>query len=77
MMSIRSLAFFNGSPCAVTGDLVGTDTVTAQGHQPWTGHARSGDFYPATSGDLDLATSGDFFMATDTVPQLVHGPRVR
>jgi hypothetical protein len=50
----------------VTGDLVGTDTVTAQGPQPWTGHARSGDFYPATSGDLDLAPSGDLFMATDT-----------
>jgi hypothetical protein len=52
----------------VTGDLVGTDTVTAQGHRPWTGHARSGDFYLATSGDRDLATSGDFFMATDSVP---------
>lgn len=38
--------------------LVGTDTVTAQGHSPWTGHARSGDFY--------LATIGDFSMATDT-----------
>ncbi len=25
--------------------LVGTDTVTAQGHSPWTRHARSGDFY--------------------------------
>jgi hypothetical protein len=54
----------------VTGDLVGTDTVTAQGPQPWTGHARSGDFYLATSGDLNLATSGDFFMATDSVEGL-------
>jgi hypothetical protein len=25
----------------VTGDLVGTDTVTGQGAQPWTGHSRS------------------------------------
>jgi len=49
----------------VTDDLAGTDTVTAQGLQPCTGHARSGDYYLATSGDLDLATSGDFFMATD------------
>ena len=48
------------------GDLVGTDTVTAQGHSPRTGHARSGDFYLAKNGDLHLATSGDFFMATDT-----------
>jgi hypothetical protein len=43
-MSIRSLAFFNGSPCAVIGDLADTDTVTAQGLQALTGHARSGDF---------------------------------
>ena len=50
------------------GVLVGTDTVTAQGHSPRTGHARNGDFYLAKNGDLHLATSGDFFMATDTAP---------
>ena len=50
----------------------GTDTVTAQGPQTWTGHARSGDFYPAKNGDLHLATSGDFFMATDTLPHLAE-----
>jgi hypothetical protein len=49
------------------GVLVGTDTVTAQGHSPWTRHARSGDFYLAKNGDLHLATNGDFFMATDTL----------
>ena len=48
------------------GDLVGTDTVTAQGPIALTGHARNGDFYLAKNGDLDPATSGDFFMATDT-----------
>jgi hypothetical protein len=53
----------------VLGVLVGTDTVTAQGHSPRTGHARTGDFYPAKNGDLHLATSGDFFMATDTNPE--------
>ena len=47
------------------GVLVSTDTVTAQGHSPRTGHARNGDFYLAKNGDLHLATSGDFFMATD------------
>jgi len=50
----------------VIGDLVGTDTVTAQGGAPRTRHARSGDFYLAKNGDLHLATTGDFFMATDT-----------
>jgi hypothetical protein len=40
--------------------LVGTDTVTAQGHSPRARHARSGDFYLANNGDLHLATSGDF-----------------
>lgn len=64
-MSIRSLAFFNRSPCAVIGDLADTDTVTAQGSQAPTRHARNGDFQLAKNGDLDLATSGDFFMATD------------
>jgi hypothetical protein len=49
------------------GVLVGTDTVTAQGHSPWTRHARSGDFYLAKTGDPLLATSGDFFMATDSI----------
>ena len=57
---MRSLAFFNKGPRAV-GDLVGTDTVTAQGSTARTRHARSGDFYPAKTGDLHLATSGDFF----------------
>jgi hypothetical protein len=57
----------------VIGDLVGTDTVAAQGHSPWTGHARSGEFYPAKNGDLHLATSGDFFMATD-IRQGVSAP---
>ena len=50
----------------MTGDLADTDTVTAQGPQTLTRHARSGDFYLAKDGDLELATSGDFFMATDT-----------
>jgi hypothetical protein len=49
----------------VLGVLVGTDTVTAQGHSPRTGHAKNGDFYLAKNGDLHLATSEDFFMATD------------
>lgn len=48
------------------GVLVGTDTVTAQGHSPWTRHASSGDFYLAKNGDLHPATTGDFFMAMDT-----------
>jgi hypothetical protein len=65
-MSIRSLAFFNRSPCAVDRYLADTDTVTAQGPIALTGHARSGDFYLTKNGDLHLATSGDFFMATDT-----------
>jgi hypothetical protein len=43
----------------VIGDLVGTDTITAQGHSPWARHAGSGDFYLATNGDLHR------FMATD------------
>jgi hypothetical protein len=55
------------------GVLVGTDTVTAQGHSPWTRHARSGDFYLAKTGDPLLATTGDFFMATDTVGEVVPG----
>jgi hypothetical protein len=55
----------------VSGDLVGTDTVTAQGYSPSTGHARSGDFHLATGGDLNLATSGDSSMATDT-PEAGH-----
>jgi len=54
----------------VIGDLVGTDTVTAQGGAPRTRHARSGDFYLAKNGDLHLATTGDFFMATDIDPEL-------
>jgi hypothetical protein len=31
MTSIRSLAFFNGAPCAVFGNRLDTVTVTAQG----------------------------------------------
>ncbi len=63
---MRSLAFFNGgTPARSIRCLVGTDTVTAQGHSPRTGHARNGDFYLATTGDLHPATSGDFLMATD------------
>ncbi|MDT4971645.1 MAG: hypothetical protein QOG22_1788, partial [Pseudonocardiales bacterium] len=54
------------SPVRSIRCLVGTDTVTAQGHSPWTRHAKSGDFYLAKTGDPLLATSGDFFMATDT-----------
>jgi hypothetical protein len=65
-MSIRSLAFFNRSPCAVSGDQADTDTVTAQGLHALTRHARNGDFYLAKNGDLDPATSGDFLTATDT-----------
>src|SRR5271166_5716332 len=65
-MSIRSLAFFNRSPCAVIWYLADTDTVTAQGPQALTRHARNGDFSLAKNGDLDPATSGDFFMATDS-----------
>jgi hypothetical protein len=49
----------------LTGIWLDTDTVTAQGPQTLTRHARSGDFYPAKNGDSDLATNGDFFMATD------------
>ncbi len=64
-MSIRSLAFFNRSPLCGDRYLADTDTVTAQGLQAVTRHARNGDFYLAKNGDLDLATSGDFFMATD------------
>jgi hypothetical protein len=41
-MSIRSLAFFNRSPCAVDRYLA--DTVTAQGLKALTRHARNGDF---------------------------------
>jgi hypothetical protein len=66
-MSIRSLAFFNRSPCAVSGDQADTDTVTAQGLHALTRHARNGDFYLAKNGDLDPATSGDFLTATDTI----------
>jgi hypothetical protein len=43
-MSIRSLSFFNRSPCAVIGAVADTDTVIAQGLQALTGHARNGDF---------------------------------
>src|ERR1700730_6676177 len=65
MMSIRSLADFNGVPWAVLW-LVGTATVTAQGQNSWsTRRARGEDFYLATTGDLDLATTDDFSMATD------------
>jgi hypothetical protein len=60
----------------VLGVLVGTDTVTAQGHSPWTGHARSGDFYLAKTGDSILATSGDSLMATD-IFGLTDEPRGR
>jgi hypothetical protein len=66
MTSIRSLAFFNGAPCAVTGDWPDTATVTAQGQRPGsTRRAKGGDFQMATTGDFLLATNGDFFMATD------------
>ena len=58
------------------GDLADTDTVTAQGPQTLTRHARNGDFYLAKNGDLHPATSGDFFMATDTGrPASVPHPR--
>lgn len=64
---MRSLAFFNGvTPARSIRCLVGTDTVTAQGHSPRTRHARNGDFYLAKTGDLHPATTGDFFMATDS-----------
>jgi hypothetical protein len=59
----------------VLGVLVGTDTVTAQGHSPRTGHARNGDFYLAKNGDLHLATSEDFFMATDNARPAQGGAR--
>jgi hypothetical protein len=49
----------------VIGALADTDTVTAQGPQALTRHARNGDFYLAKNGDLHPATSGDFLMATD------------
>ncbi len=65
-MSIRSLAFSNRSPCAVIRYLADTDTVTAQGPQTPTRHARNGDFYLATNGDSEPAISGDFSMATDS-----------
>ena len=44
-------------------------TVTAQGRSPWTGHARSGDFYPAKNGDLNVATSGDFSWPRTPAPE--------
>lgn len=66
MTSIRSLAFFNGDPCAVLRDWFGTVTVTAPGSPAsTTPRARGGDCQMATSGDFHLATSGDLFMATD------------
>jgi hypothetical protein len=66
MMSIRSLADFNGAPWAVRR-LVGTATVTAQAPRSGsTRRTRGGDFYLATSGDLHLAISEDFPMAMDT-----------
>jgi len=52
--------------------LADTDTVTAQGPQALTRHARNGDFSLAKNGDLDPATSGDFFMATDTIVVLAR-----
>jgi hypothetical protein len=66
MMSIFSLADFNGTPWVVAVT-VGAITVTAQATSSPDRHDKhgSGDFYLAISGDLQLATSGDFFMATD------------
>jgi hypothetical protein len=44
------------SPRAVTGDLVGTDTFTAQNPATLDRMPRSADFYLATNGDLSMAT---------------------
>ena len=66
MMSIRSVADFNGSsPGGAVPDSTPA-TVTARGHASGpTRRTRGGDFYLATTGDLKLAAPGDFLMATD------------
>src|SRR5450755_1400374 len=67
MMSIRSLADFNGSSPGRCSDWLGTATVTARASTSGTTRrTRDGDFYLATTGDLHLATHGDFLMAMDT-----------
>jgi hypothetical protein len=65
-MSIRSLAFFNGTPCAVTGEWLAPPPSPrrANGSRP-TRRTKSGDSQMASSRDLLPATSGDFSMATD------------
>src|SRR5450755_1526475 len=66
MMSIRSLADFNGSSPGRCSDWLGTATVTARASTSGTTRrTRDGDFYLATTGDLHLATHGDFLMAMD------------
>jgi hypothetical protein len=61
MMSIRSLADFNGSSQGGAVPDSTPATVTARGHAfgP-TRPTRDGDFYLAAIGDLHLATPGDF-----------------
>jgi hypothetical protein len=69
MMSIRSLAVFNGSSLGGDSDWLALATVTAQAHSSWlTRRTKGEDFYLAKNGDLKLATTGDFSMATDIVP---------
>jgi hypothetical protein len=69
MISIRSLANFNGAP-GRWGDWL-APPVTAQGPRSGsTRRTRGGDFYLATSGDLHLAINEDFPMAMDNPPLL-------
>jgi hypothetical protein len=55
--------------------LVGTDTVTAQGHSPWTRHARSGVFHLAETGDRLLATKRGLFHGHGHTPTVPDGLR--
>ena len=73
MMSIRSLALFNGGSCVVAVGWLVTAAVTTQVLNGSHDTTKSGDILLATTGDRYLATSGDFSMATDTESRAPRG----